>query len=563
MWSLACPDWEDRIQSGWSLIPDLPLFRDDAERAVGVFNLLRLPDVMGMPTLEEAAGDWFRDIVRAIFGSYDRAAKKRFIREVFALVAKKQSKTTGAAAIMLTALLLNEVPRAQFIIIGPTKEVADVAFGQAVGMIDADQTGFLKGRLKPRDHIKVIENLVTGAKLKIKTFDTRIVTGAIPSGVLIDELHIIATMRDADRIIGQLRGGMLPKPEAFIITITTQSERAPTGIFKTELHKARAIRDGEIRNIPTLPILYEFPKKYLVGGENATWRDPANWPMVLPNLNKSITVDRLESDFENAKIAGEGEIRRWASQHLNIEIGVALQMDRWAGANHWEARADAALTLDELIARSDVIVIGIDGGGLDDLFGMAVLGRDLVTGQWLVWTHAWVHRSVLKLRQSEQQKFQELETAGDLTIIDLMSTAFEEAAAIGEKLEQSGLLATIGIDPATAVSDIVEAFAAVGLSGEERVVGVTQGYKLAGTIKTTEVKLSDGKLLHGGQLLMDYCVGNAKVETKGNAFIITKQASGTGKIDPLMAVFNCVSLMQQDPQPLGSVYSGERGLAIW
>jgi phage terminase large subunit-like protein len=65
-------------------------------------------------------------------------------------------------------------------------------------------------------------------------------------------------------------------------------------------------------------------------------------------------------------------------------------------------------------------------------------------------------------------------------------------------------------------------------------------------------------MIHGGQKLMAWCVGNARVEPKGNAISITKQASGTGKIDPLMATFNAVALMAMNPEArvTKSVYDG-------
>ena len=66
-WSFACPDWQERLRDGRSLVPDLPIDDIEGERAVNVFNRLRLPDVPGQPPMSEAAGDWFRDIVRVAF----------------------------------------------------------------------------------------------------------------------------------------------------------------------------------------------------------------------------------------------------------------------------------------------------------------------------------------------------------------------------------------------------------------------------------------------------------------------------------------------------------------
>jgi phage terminase large subunit-like protein len=515
-------------------VPELPLFKGEAERAVAIFNRLRLPDVPDQPTMLDAAGKWQQDLVAALFGSYDPVANVRHIREVFELVPKKNSKTTKGAAIMLTAVLMSRRPRAEFLMVAPTHDVANLAFAQVVGMIEADAV--LKTKFQIQEHLKRVIFRPTGAFLKVKSFDPKIVTGAKPAGVLLDELHVIAENHNADRVIGQLRGGLISQPEGFMLTITTQSERPPSGMFRSELMKARAVRDGSLV-APILPILYEFP-------ESVDWRDNKNWHMVTPNNGRSITVERLIPDYQQAEAAGEEELRRWASQHLNIEIGLALKSDSWAGAEFWES-CNEGVTLDRILNECEVIDIGIDGGGLDDLLGLGVVGREKGTQRWMFWTHAWAHPSVLKRNKQSAQRLKDFETDGDLTMVEHIGDDVEAVADICDRIMRSGLLDKIGVDP-HGLGGILEALNDRGIDGD-KIIGISQGWRMQGAIKTAERKLAEGAMIHGGQPLMAWCVSNARVEPRGNAVSITKQGSGSAKIDCLMAMFDAVSLMALNP----------------
>lgn len=548
-WDLSCPDWEDRLRTGRSLVPNLPIDVARGDRAVAVFNKLRLADVPGTPTLAEAGGEWFRDIVRALFGSLDPVTRERAIRELFLLVPKKNSKTTNGALLMLTALLLNERPNASLIMTAPVQDVAQLAFDAAAGAIALDDV--LAKKLHVREHLKTIVHRETKAELQIMSFDPAALTGQKPVAALIDEVHVVAKMSKAASAIRQLRGGMLPYPEAFLAFITTQSEEAPAGVFRAELLKARAIRDGRQQGA-MLPVLYEFPEA--TQKRLDAWQDPANWSMVTPNAGRSITIDRLVQEFETARSTSEEELRAWASQHLNVEIGLALRSDSWAGAPQWEKQAaPERCTLPELLRRCEVIDVGVDGGGLDDLLGLASVGRCRETGDWLAWCKAWAHPIVLERRKSEAAKLLDLSAAGDLVLVDEIGEDVEQLAQDVLQIYEAGLLDKIGVDP-SGIGAVLDALSAAGIpeknaKGEDMIVGITQGYKLNGTIKTTERKLAEGTLWHGGSELMNWCVGNAKVEPKGNAILITKQASGTAKIDPLMALFSAVALLSLNPQP--------------
>ena len=202
-----------------------------------------------------------------------------------------------------------------------------------------------------------------------------------------------------------------------------------------------------------------------------------------------------------------------------------------------------------MIERSDAIAVGIDGGGLDDILGLAIIGRDPLTGEWLCWFRGWIHEVVLERRQSEASKLRDFAEAGDLVIVpDASEQDVEDVAELVGQVYESGKLNKVGVDPA-GVGTIVDALTSEDGCAlpADLIVGIAQGWKLMGAIKQTERKLAAELLRHTGSPFMAWVVSNAKWEPKGNAALITKQASGTGKIDPLMAGFNAVSVLALAP----------------
>lgn len=555
----ACPDWWDRIRSGQTPMAEVPLNEQRAAKALAFFNRLRLPDVPGSPPLSEACGDWFREILCAFLASEDPETKQRLVWELLCMVPKKNSKTTYVAALGLTALFMEDAPNRQMLIVAPSQNISERCFDQAQGMIRLDPR--LDAIFKVQDHLKCITRRKTGTQLDVKTFDTSIVTGEIPILTIIDELHELGKKAKAQAVMQQIRGGGITKQGGQVLMITTQSDEPPAGIWKTELQKARAIRDGKGGKSPILlPVLYEFPSD--LQRQQEFWRNQSHWKWLLPNINRSIDPQRLIDDYENnGRVTAEAE-QIWASQHLNIEIGVGLAGDGWRGADYWDQCADESLSLDALIARSEVAVIGADGGGLDDLFGICVIGREKVTRRWLIWTHAFAHPKVLEVRKEIAPRLLDFEEEGSLTICEV-SEYIDEIAEIAARVRDAGLLPeknAVGFDPNN-IAAFIDALSLKGISGP-LLHRLRQGPALSPALWGLEHKLSNKTLSHDGSAMMAWSVGNVKIEVKGNGNMATKQAAGRTKIDPVIAMLCAAILMSWNPEALGNSIYRERGALV-
>lgn len=552
VWDTSCIGWENKILEGKSLVPDLPLFRADADRALRVFKRLRLPDVIGTPTMADACGEWFFPIVEALFGSYDPKTNKRHIQEYFQLIPKGNSKSSNGGAVMLTAIIVNRRPEAEFLFIAPTIEIASIAYKQAKGTIRLDPA--LSKIFQVQDHIRKITHRNSGATLQIKAADTDVITGSKAVGTMIDETHVFAKKNNAKDVFIELRGALTKRPDGFLFQTTTQSKQPPAGVFASELEMARKVRDGKIK-MPLLPVLYELPDRMVKDGG---WKDRKFWPLVNPNLGRSTSEDFLAREVERAEFEGASSVALIASQHFNVQIGMSLRSDGWAGAEVWDRGAKPGLTIDQIIERSDVVTVGVDGGGLDDLLGVGLIGRDKQTKRWLGWAHALISDIGMERRKANAEFYDSFEREKSLTKFKYIRSASEQVALplniqfvvdLVEKVQKAGKLAQVGVD-AAGIGAIVDALADIGVTQDaEKLDAVRQGIALMGAIKTIEIKLADYSFSHNDSALLRWCVGNLRVVPTPTAMRVARDEAGYGKVDPVMALFNAAHLMSLNPEP--------------
>ncbi len=546
-WTTACPDWERRIVARESLIPLSPLFQTEADQALAVFKSLRVVDLPGKPTFGEVCEQWVFDFVSAIFGANDPQTGNQLISEFFLLISKKNTKSTIAAGIMLTALIINWREDEELLILAPTIEVAQNSFKPAASMVRADPD--LEELFQVQDHLRTITHRVTKAALKVVAADADTVSGKKSGRILIDELWVFGKRPSADAMFREATGGLVSRPEGFVIYLSTQSDEPPAGVFKDKLDYARDVRDGKIADNKFLPLIYEFPEAMI---KAEAYLKTENFYVTNPNLGKSVRIDWLEGELRK-ELAKDAKSRNvFLAKHFNIEIGMNLRSNRWPGADFWEDRGDDALDFSAILDRSEVVVVGIDGGGLDDLFGLTVLGREKGSRDWLSWSHAWCHKGVLERRKSIASKLNDFKRDGLLTIVDDELKDISEIVEIISDIKARGLLASVAVDPA-GLGEMIEALAEIEVTQEAgNLVGAPQGYAMMNAIKTAERKLANGTLRHAPSALMDWCVSNLKIEPTATAIRATKQNAGDAKIDPVMALFDAVTVMSRNPEAPGA-----------
>ena len=514
-------------------------YPETADKYLKIFNELQIADLLNTPKIKDLPQAWYSDFVLSFFGCIDLEKRERLIQEFFVLIPKKNAKSTISGLIMLAVLIANPYQGAEFALIAASKEVVNNAFIPIAECIRLNKG--LSQFLKITDGVetKQIKDLRTGAVLRITTPLMKTNQGKKWQGVLIDEIALWQDIKNSVSILNEISGNLINKKDSFIIYLTTQSHEPPKGVFKALLEKARRInQQGEkaVLSNKFLPILYEFSEKEI---KEKAYLDPKNWHKVNPNLGVSVDIERLKIMQADAIKAGREAEKEFYAKYLNIEIQIDQSQNIWQGADFW-LQNEKTLSLKTILDKSDIIYIGIDGGGLDDLTGLAVLGIDN-KGFWRVWCFAYGYDTVLQ-RAGLAARLKEYQIKGECLIVDKIGQDSEELEKTVKKIYDTGKVSKIGIDP-RGVGDILGCLKDLGIQGDI-IENINQGVYLQSADITLQRRLAQNSVAIARSELMRFCVSNAIIETRGDDTFLSKKSSQF-KIDPLMALLNCVALFER------------------
>ena len=547
----SCPDWNTRLSKRQFPL-DVDKFLKDmnqerANKAVEIFQRLRLPDVPGTPAMtEEVVGTWTLNILRLLAGATWLMDDGRIVSQVSSAlisIPKKNSKSSYSAGFMLTLMMMSIRPNATFVIVAPTQRIAQLAYDQACGFIRA--TPGLERRFHIQQHLKKITFEGNKCTLSVISLDSNTITGIKASCVLIDEGWLMGSEND-QRVMTQLRGAAAAITESMVLIISTMSDKPASGFWKQELALARAVRDGKSAIEGLLPLIWEPDPKDMKRIEDVCL--PEVWERCNPNIGRSVNLDFLKRSFKSVMSTGNNdEILRWLSQHTNAEISQfeTSADSQWPGAASWANCADEKVSWDWILKNCTRVAFGFDGGGAIDLTSAAVLGYIPDDDTLYVATKSWCYQSLIDTYPNEGV-IQDGVKDGHIKVIEPGEEVEELTQILLEyyDLNAYGFMG-LAVDPAGIAQELHNALTHAGLPAD-KVVSVKQGFGLRAGWLHLYRRAKSGKLKHPGDAVLSWAVANARQDPM-TQLVAKKYSTSGSKIDPIVAVATGAMLALNPP----------------
>lgn len=461
-----------------------------------------------------------------LFGFRNREGGRRFTSALFA-VARKNAKSTLAAAILLYCQCCEDEPGAQVISAATTFPQASIIFGVAKKMVE--KTSDLRVAFGLEVWAKSISRAETLGSFKPIHAKASTQDGLNPSHVGLDEIH---AHKSAD-LLNVLTSAAGARSNPLWLYTTTEGYTNP-GPWAEIRQFAKKLLDGVFGTTADhfLVVFYAVDEEDATAGikadddfDESVWIKANPLMDANPHLLNAIRKEAIEAKQMPSKHA-EFKIKR-----LNRPSAAATA---WVNLQKWNL-CDGTVDLDVLAAEP--CWGGLDLASTSDIAAFRLVWK--VDGKYYTWGRRWVPSNAVAQRTERGTvPYQAWVTSGLITQTEGDVTDYEvieqEILSLAERFN----IQNIAYDPWNA-SDLVNRLVAA----EVPMIQFIQGPKsYHPAMQATERAYISGNLAHGGDPVLTWCASNLIARRDANLNMAPDKRNSADKIDDMVAMLMAIGL---------------------
>ncbi|EKO1913612.1 terminase large subunit [Clostridium botulinum] len=249
---------------------------------------------------------WQKALVAATFGIVHKIDGTRKYQEVMLIVARKNGKSTLAAAIGLYLQIADGEPGSEVYACATKKDQAKIIWLEAKRMVK--KSPVLLKRIKPL--VGELTSDFNDSFFKPLGRDSDSLDGLNVQGALLDEIHAWTDQNLYDVIVDGTTAREQP-----LVFITSTAGTIRESVYDLKYDEAERIINGYedpngYKNERFLPIIYELDNR-------KEWTEKENWYKANPGLGTIKKIDQLENKVNKAK-ADPKLVRNLLCKDFNI-----------------------------------------------------------------------------------------------------------------------------------------------------------------------------------------------------------------------------------------------------
>lgn len=463
---------------------------------------------------------WQMFIVWVLFG-WKRLDGSRRFRYAYVEVARKNGKTTFAAALSLYMMVLDGEDGAEIYTAATKRDQAKICWTEARNMVGKSPA--LSNKIARFQSALTMES--TLSKMEPLAADSDKLDGLNPHFAVVDEYHAHKT----DMLYNVLKSATGARRQPMIFTITTAGFDKTSPCFlmrRTYIDVLLGIKKQE----NTFVMIYS-------ADEGDDWKDPKTWAKSNPNMGISISAEYLEEEFKSALNRGGSEEVNFKTKNLNQWVDaptVWIQDEKVRKCSNGTTDAD-------LVGQT--CYAGLDLASHVDINALALYFPELKA----IKLYYWIPEAKME-ENADRVDYKTWAAEGRIFVTEGNVIDIDAQVEKITEIIRGVNCRNIAFDPAKAYHGTVQGLQKAGLNNildefNQSIKTMSEPTReLQRLVESAEVDLMDDPVLR-------WMFRNAVAVTDANDNIKLHKAKSMNKIDGLTAIINAIGGYMSGAKP--------------